>query len=138
MAYDSLEKVQMRIAQRLGHACVIQVYMTGSLRLVDYTDLCRVLRVPGTTFLSDVPRNGPIGLTDADIRRRIVRYMDRKAITRTELARRVGVVRQMVSCWLSGKTVFRLRDYLDVCDALKVRHTHFFEWERTEYYDNHY
>lgn len=114
------------------------LYMASSIRLVDYTILCRALRVPGTSFLEDVPRSGPIGLTDADIRQRIIRYLRRKATTQEELAKRVGVNRRTVSRWLSGVTAFRLRDYIDVCDALKVRHTFFFEWEMADYYDNNY
>lgn len=137
MSYDALEKVQMRIAQRLGHDCAISIYLANSVSLADYTDLCRILRVPGTTFLSDEPWNGPIGVTDADVRRRIIKHMGRKAITRKELARRIGVTGHTVGNWLSGKTIFRLQNYLDVCDALKVSHSRFFGWEMADFLGNH-
>lgn len=149
------EEIGLRIWRFLGNCGITQTHVARKLGMVTsnfnahlltgrsfkvdtYADLCKILGVPCTFFMNADPPTGPTGLTGEEIRERIKRYLRRKHITREELAEYIGVSRNTVNSWLLGNTDFRLRHYIDICDALELRNTYFFEWEEGYDYDRHF
>lgn len=149
------EEIGLRIWRYLGDNGITQAHvarklgmvtsnfnahlLTGrSFRVCDYAEMCKILCVPCTYFIAGDPQSGPLGLSGEDIRDRIKRYLRRKHITRAELAEYVGMSVQGLNNLLLGKSSFRFRHYIDICDALELRYTYFFEWEEGYDYDRHF
>jgi len=59
------------------------------------------------------------------IARRIADYLDSNGITRTWLAKQIGVADSVLSRKLSGETQLNASEYKNICEALKVGYDEF-------------
>lgn len=59
----------------------------------------------------------------------IAQLREKKSMTQTDLARKIGTTRQVVSSWEAGDTEPRIRNLVAVCEVFGVDIDAFFSFE---------